>query len=168
MKRFYKKIDSTLELKTLDDLAAADGKEAVGISNSGSLYKWNRETKRPEKINNSEAISILQVTPVELNKIVVTRGTFELIEPVQEEEVQEPTSVKVITPTEAIVNAVTTAEPKECEKNHYNDLIDLIKTIHEEVVSIKDEIKAESKGLKEKVTSLESTITELKNFIVLE
>lgn len=168
MKRYYKKIDSTLELKNFDDLAAADGAVAVGVSNSGSLYKWNRESRRAEKINNSEAADILQVGAAEIEAIITHRGAYEILEPVEKEETQEPTKLEVNTPTEEVVEAVAQVEPKECEKTHYDDLVDLIKALHEEVKVLKLELSAEAVDLKGKVNSLEETVTELKNFIILE
>lgn len=168
MKRYYKKIDSTLELKNFDDLAAADGAVAVGISNSGSLYKWNRESRRAEKINNSEAADILQVGAAEIEAIITHRGAYEILEHVEKEEVQECIPEEVNTPTEEVVETVAQVEPKECEKTHYDDLVILVKALHEEVKILKLELSAEAVDLKGKVNGLEATVTELKNFIILE
>lgn len=164
MKRYYKKIDSTLELKNFDDVAAEVGNVAVGISNSGSLYKWNRETRRPEKISNSEAVEILQITPEELDKIIETRGAFEIVKPVEEAPVQEPTPVEVVTPTEEVKQEVQ----EVCIKAHYDDVVALIKVVHDEVKSLKEELHAENIDLKAKIDNLENVVTELKNFIILE
>ena len=161
MKRFYKKIDSTLELKTLDDLAVAEEKRAVGISNSGSLYKWNREVRRPEKINASDATSILQVTPEELDKIIETRGAFEIVEPVEEVPVPEPVSVELNAPIEEV-------KPEGCNRTHYNDLVALIQALHDDVKNLKEELLTENSDLKSKVDNLENAVNELRNFISLE
>lgn len=163
MKRFYKKIDSTLELKNFDDLATAEGAVAVGVSNSGSLYKWNREVRRPEKINNSDAASILQVTPEEIDKIIETRGAFEIAEPIEEVPVpvQEPAPVEVIAPVKEV-------KQEECTRTHYDDLVALIQAVHDDVKNLKEELHASNSDLKNKVDNLDSVVTELKNFIILD
>lgn len=135
MKRYYKKIDSTLELKNFDDLAAADGAVAVGVSNSGSLYKWNRESRRAEKINNSEAADILQVGATEIEAIITHRGAYEILEPVGKEEVQECIPEEVNTPTEEVVEtpeqAISLKEIEDVVKDTHNLVTDLSKFVAE-------------------------------------
>lgn len=156
MKRFYKKIDSTLELKTLDDLAATDGKEAVGISNSGSLYKWNREAKKAEKISSHTAEAILDVSSGEIEKIIETRGLCEI------EEIQEET----IIPDPVIT--VLVEEEIQGVKQEHNDSIMLIQELRDEVKNIREEFLVENSNLKNRIEILENALTELKSFIILD
>lgn len=84
MTRFYKKIENTIELNALDQVAAAEGKQAIGIGSSGSLYKWDRINRKAVKITPAEAMAILAVEQELLDKIISTRGTYIIEEPAPE------------------------------------------------------------------------------------
>lgn len=106
MKKYYKNIANTLQLKELDDLAAAEGKVAVGVSDSGSLYIYSREFRKVEKINRTDAMNYLGVTSEELDKIIDSKGECVL------ETIETPINPSV-NQTDEVINLVQESEKED-------------------------------------------------------
>lgn len=59
MSRHYGIIVANSNLKDLEAAAKVEGKHAVGITKSGTLYKWNSETRRAVQVSVVEAAEII-------------------------------------------------------------------------------------------------------------
>lgn len=197
MSRFYKKIESSIELKAYDDVAAAVGAQAVGISASGALYKWDRHGKKVEKINSSEALEILKVNPEQLEKIIETRGAYVIDAPVEIAEAEVPLPV-IETPAD--VEPAIAEAPVEEEKKYYHvnlegvkdlkfksdvdltvskEILKTVGTIAEAINKAFNEVFIEEHGnylalsiklddLESAVKTIASTVEEIKKAFILE
>jgi hypothetical protein len=111
MNRFYKIVKNALDLKSLYEQAQAAGMQAVGVSITGTLYKWDPEKKGPVKIEVGEAAEILVTTPDEVAKLALYRGEYAILDPViPEKEEPELTEALASEPEEVKASEEPVAE----------------------------------------------------------
>ncbi|MCU7522817.1 MAG: hypothetical protein HF308_20295, partial [Ignavibacteria bacterium] len=122
MNRYYKIVKNALDLRSLYDQAKAEGMQAVGVSITGTLYKWDPDKKAPVKIEVGEAAEILVTTPDEVAKLAMYKGDYVVQDPVipEKEEPEltealasEPEEVKA--PEEPAIEAPAEAPAAEPE-----------------------------------------------------
>ena len=160
MTKFYKKIDTSNDMKLLDEQAAQLGVQAVGISNQGTLYKWDRKGKNIEKITTLEAMEILQLDQDTLDKIVISRGAYVIEEP--KEVIEEQTET-----------ANSAAESPDKDES-----LVLLKSIDSHLEDIKSLLTNEIKNnsiytdrfynLEDKINSINETLKVIKSGLILE
>lgn len=78
--RFYRSVKSSTDMLKLFQEAQKEGKEAVGISSSGTLFKWDTVGKKAVPITEKEAASILDVSLEDMAKIQSSRGEYQVAE----------------------------------------------------------------------------------------
>ena len=154
-KHYYKNIKDVIDLKTLDAAAEIAGKQAVGITNAGSLYKWDRTNRKAETIGISEAALILDLREDVVKKFVEVRGNYVIEAPVQAAPVVEVKEVSV--------------ETKENEK-----LKEQLESIDNKLDEILKEIRANGaasnsiNSIENKVDKLAEDLEAFKNSILLD
>lgn len=76
LNRVYGNIKSISDLSMLQSKAAEHGLTAVGIMDTGKMFKLNGFSSQP--VSNAEALALLNVNELELAEIIKYRGVYEL------------------------------------------------------------------------------------------
>lgn len=116
LNRVYGNIKSISDLSMLQDKASEQGLTAIGIIDTGKMFKLNGFSSQP--VNQVEALALLNVNELQLNEIIKYRGIYELADS-KEEVINSESSGYV----EVIEDKSTTEKNTiEITLDDYNDL----------------------------------------------